>query len=48
MSLSCILTMNTQHKDILNMLNVIKNNPELLEVFQDLFIKLIFFIYTNV
>jgi hypothetical protein len=33
--LSCILTMNTQHKDILDMLNVIKSNPELLEVFKD-------------
>jgi len=33
--LICILTMNTQHKDILEMLNVIKTNPELLNVFQD-------------
>ena len=33
--LICILTMNTEHKDILEMLNVIKNNPELLSVFQD-------------
>jgi hypothetical protein len=33
--LICILTMNTEHKDILEMLHVIKNNPELLSVFQD-------------
>ena len=33
--LICILTLNTEHKDILEMLNVIKTNPELLSVFQD-------------
>jgi len=33
--LICILTMNTDHKDILEMLNVIKNSPALLSVFQD-------------
>jgi len=33
--LICILTMNTEHKDILEMLNVIKTNPSLLSVFQD-------------
>ena len=33
--LSCILTMNTEHKDILDMLNVIKASPVLLEVFSD-------------
>jgi hypothetical protein len=33
--LICILTMNTEHKDILEMLNVIKTNPTLLSVFQD-------------
>ena len=33
--LICILTMNTEHKDILEMLNVIKYNPALLSVFQD-------------
>jgi len=33
--LICILTMNTEHKDILEMLNVIKINPSLLSVFQD-------------
>ena len=33
--LICILTMNTEHKDILEMLNVIKTNPTLLDVFQD-------------
>jgi len=33
--LICILTINTQHKDILEMLNVIKTCPSLLEVFQD-------------
>jgi len=33
--LICILTMNTEHKDILEMLNVIKTNPALLSVFQD-------------
>ena len=33
--LSCILTMNTHHKDVLEMLNVIKTNTELLEVFKD-------------
>ncbi len=33
--LICILTMNTEHKDILEMLNVIKTNPSLLTVFQD-------------
>ena len=33
--LICILTMNTEHMDILEMLNVIKTNPELLSVFQD-------------
>ena len=31
--LICILTMNTEHKDILEMLNVIKTSPELLEVY---------------
>ena len=33
--LICILTMNSEHKDILEMLNVIKTNPALLSVFQD-------------
>jgi len=33
--LSCILTMNTEHKDILEMLNTIKTSPALLSVFQD-------------
>lgn len=33
--LICILTMNTDHKDILEMLNVIKTSPELLSVFND-------------
>lgn len=33
--LICILTMNTEHKDILEMLNVIKTCPALLSVFQD-------------
>ena len=33
--LICILTMNTQHTDILEMLNVINATPELLSVFQD-------------
>jgi hypothetical protein len=33
--LFCILTMNTDHKDILEMLNVIKTSPTLLIVFQD-------------
>ena len=33
--LICILTMNTEHKDILEMLNVIKASPALLNVFQD-------------
>jgi hypothetical protein len=33
--LICILTMNTEHKDILEMLNVIKTSPSLLSVFQD-------------
>ena len=33
--LICILTMNTEHKDILEMLNVIKTSPALLSVFQD-------------
>ena len=33
--LICILTINTEHKDILEMLNVIKNCPSLLSVFQD-------------
>lgn len=33
--LICILTMNTEHKDILKMLNVIKTSPALLSVFQD-------------
>ena len=33
--LICILTMNTEHKDILEMLNVIKTRPALLSVFQD-------------
>jgi len=33
--LFCILTINTQHTDILEMLNVIATNPSLLSVFQD-------------
>lgn len=33
--LSCILTINTEDKDILDMLNVIKSSPELLAVFND-------------
>ena len=33
--LICILTMSTEHKDILEMLNVIKTSPALLSVFQD-------------
>lgn len=33
--LICILTMNTEHKDILEMLNVIRTSPALLSVFQD-------------
>ena len=33
--LICILTINTEHKDILEMLNAIKNDPSLLNVFQD-------------
>lgn len=33
--LSCILTMNTEDRDILDMLNVIKTNPSLLSVFND-------------
>ena len=33
--LICILTMNTEHKDILEMLNVIKLSPALMNVFQD-------------
>jgi len=33
--LICILTMNTKHKDILEMLNVIKTSPVLLSVFKD-------------
>jgi hypothetical protein len=33
--LICILTMNTEHKDILEMLNVIKTSLALLSVFQD-------------
>jgi len=33
--LICILTMNTEHKDILEMLNVIKTSPTLLSVFKD-------------
>jgi hypothetical protein len=33
--LSCILTMNTEDKDILEMLNVIKSSPSLLSVFND-------------
>lgn len=33
--LSCILTMNTEDKDILEMLNVIKTSPSLLSVFND-------------
>jgi hypothetical protein len=33
--LICILTMNTEHKDILEMLNVIKTSPSLLSVFED-------------
>lgn len=33
--LICILTINTEHKDILEMLNVIKSSPSLLCVFED-------------
>ena len=33
--LSCILTMNTGHNDILEMLNVVKLSPSLLSVFND-------------
>jgi hypothetical protein len=33
--LSCILTMNTEDRDILEMLNVIKTSPSLLSVFND-------------
>lgn len=33
--LSCILTMNHNNKDILEMINVIKSNPLLLSVFED-------------
>ena len=33
--LSCILTMNTEDRDILEMLNVIKSSPSLLDVFND-------------
>lgn len=33
--LSCILTMNTEDRDILEMLNVIKSSPSLLSVFKD-------------
>jgi 16S rRNA G966 N2-methylase RsmD len=33
--LICILTMNTEHKDILEMLSVIKSSPSLLCVFED-------------
>ena len=33
--LSCVLTMNTEDKDILEMLNVIKTSPSLLSVFND-------------
>jgi hypothetical protein len=33
--LSCIITMNTEDRDILEMLNVIKTNPSLLSVFND-------------
>jgi hypothetical protein len=33
--LSCILTINTEDKDILEMLNVIKSQPSLLNVFHD-------------
>jgi hypothetical protein len=33
--LICILTINTQHNDILEMFDVIKNNPELMAVFKD-------------
>jgi hypothetical protein len=33
--LICILTINTEHKDILEMLNVIKTSPTLLSVFRD-------------
>ena len=33
--LSCVLTMNTEDKDILEMLNVIKSSPSLLSVFND-------------
>ena len=33
--LICVLTMNTEHTDILEMLNVIKTSPTLLNVFQD-------------
>lgn len=35
MYLICILTMNEENKDLLEMLNIIKNNPDLLEVFND-------------
>jgi len=33
--LSCILTMNTEDRDILEMLNIIKTSPSLLSVFND-------------
>ena len=33
--LICILTIHTEHKDILEMLNIIKTSPSLLSVFQD-------------
>lgn len=33
--LICILTMNTEHRDILEMLNIVKTNPVLLNVFKD-------------
>jgi len=33
--LICILTLSTAHKDILEMLNTIKSNPSLLDVFND-------------
>jgi hypothetical protein len=33
--LTCILTMNNTNKDFLNMLKIIKSNPELLEIFDE-------------
>lgn len=33
--LICILTINTYHKDILEMFNVVRNSPALMNVFQD-------------